>query len=133
LQSSTGLNIKNDAKLKWAEAMTNIERMTVRRHSYNPSRIRADRRMSLMPAEIGDGANIGVFDSISPEAVVKILRLQTPVVNYLNKLETTEFDIFKVRELTEENELVTVISYLLAKEKIFDTLPIVNEKFLGFI
>jgi len=29
--------------------------------------------------------------------------------------------------------MVTVICHLLAKERIFDTLPILNEKFLSFI
>lgn len=81
--------------------MTNIERMTVRRHSYNPSRIRPDRRMSLMPASMGgEGPSVGVFDSISPDAVIQILNLQPNVVSYLQKLETVEFDIFKVREMT---------------------------------
>ena len=37
----------------------------------------------------------------------------------MRKIESLEFDIFKIRTDTNENELVTVISYMLAKENSF--------------
>jgi hypothetical protein len=44
-----------------------------------------------------------------------------------------EFDIFKVRELTKSNEMVVTISYILAKENIFEALDISFETFQRFI
>jgi len=38
-----------------------------------------------------------------------------------------------VRESTKENELMTVVSHILAKEHLFDNLPINNEKFMNFV
>jgi len=65
--------------------------------------------------------------------VIQILGLDKETQNHLKLIESREFDIFKIREFTKDNELVAVISYLLAKEKVFDNLPVSNEKFLSFI
>ena len=51
----------------------------------------------------------------------------------LSKIEEYDFNIFNLKKHSNENELVTICSYVLAKEKIFDELPIVNEKYLPFI
>lgn len=63
----------------------------------------------------------------------QILNLDQMTVSHLRIIETVEFDIFKIKEYTKDNEMVTVISHLMAKEKIFDKVPILNEKFLEFI
>ena len=44
-----------------------------------------------------------------------------------------DFDIFKIRDMTSNNELVTVVSYILARENIFEDLPIDQRKFLPFL
>ena len=51
----------------------------------------------------------------------------------MEKVENYSFNIFELRDSTKQNELVTVTCHILAKEGIFDKLPIVNEKFLPFI
>jgi hypothetical protein len=42
----------------------------------------------------------------------------------LQKVDQVEFDIFSVRKTTLENELVTVITYLMFKEDLFKALNI---------
>jgi len=44
-----------------------------------------------------------------------------------------EFDIFSVRASTMENELVTVITYIMHKENLFSSLNIRIETFMRFI
>lgn len=51
----------------------------------------------------------------------------------MRKIETLEFDIFKIRTDTNENELVTVVSYMLAKENTFSKLNMNFEVFMKFI
>ena len=62
-----------------------------------------------------------------------MLNLSDKTISELNKILTFDFNIFNVRESTNDNEMVTVISHILAREGIFDQLPIQNEKFLTFI
>jgi hypothetical protein len=59
--------------------------------------------------------------------------LNDKTIGELNKIKSFDFNIFTLREATNENELVTVIFHMLAKEGIFDTLPISSAKFLLFI
>jgi len=54
-------------------------------------------------------------------------------LNELEKIESYTFNIFHLRENTKEDELVTLISYIWAKEKIFDTLPIDKQKLIPFM
>ena len=54
-------------------------------------------------------------------------------VDQLKKITSYDFDIFDLRTNTNENELITVVSHILAKESLFDMLPINNEKFMNFI
>jgi hypothetical protein len=48
-------------------------------------------------------------------------------------VETENFDIFAVSASTKNNELLTVTTYLLNKEKIFSALKIKVETYLAFI
>ena len=88
-----------------------------------------------MPASAngGNSANMKIYLSINTDAVEQILNLDPITITHLKKIETMDFDIFKIREQTKDNELVTIICHLMAKEEIFDSLPILNEKFLSFI
>ena len=67
------------------------------------------------------------------DAVEKMLKLSDTTIAELNKIMTFDFNIFNVRESTNGNEMVTVVSHILAREEIFDQLPIQNEKFLNFM
>jgi hypothetical protein len=48
-------------------------------------------------------------------------------------IDSHEFNIFEVKKHTKENELITVITYLLHKHHIFSNLKIRMETFLKFI
>jgi hypothetical protein len=63
-------------------------------------------------------------DKLNTDAVCKILQLSEPIIGEMNIIHTYDFDIFKVRDLTKNNELVTVVSYIMARESIFETLPV---------
>ena len=63
----------------------------------------------------------------------QILNLNEESKEELSEICSHDFDIFKLRQSTKENELVTVVCHILAREGIFDKLPIANEKFLMFI
>ena len=114
--------------------MTNSERISISKQQGKTNRNPIVRRMSLLPATSqGNAAAMKIFSSINTKAVEQILGLGPEVVDHLKLIETKEFDIFKIRELTKDNEMVVVISHILAKERIFDDLPIINEKFLSLI
>jgi hypothetical protein len=51
----------------------------------------------------------------------------------LDRIETPEFNIFNVREHTEEQELVTVATYLMHKNNIMNNLKIPYEVFTKFM
>lgn len=51
----------------------------------------------------------------------------------LTNIESLEFNIFKIQECTMSNELVTVSSYILAKENIFLSQKMPLEVFLNFM
>lgn len=48
-------------------------------------------------------------------------------------IDTQDFNIFKVRESTKENELITVTTVLFYKLMFFSKLAIPVEKFMGFV
>jgi len=85
-----------------------------------------------MPAQ-GDGSSMRIFPTINVDAVEQILGFDLATSTHLKLIETPDFDIFRIKEYTRDNEMVAVICHLMAKEKIFDNLPIINEKFLSFI
>jgi hypothetical protein len=97
-----------------------------------PRKTASYRRMSLVPVTSHSEA-IKIFQTINESAVEQILNLDEMTVSHLRVIETVDFNIFKIKEYTRDNEMVVIISHLLAKEKIFDNLPIQNEKFLEFI
>ena len=74
-----------------------------------------------------------VDEVINPAAIEQILDLNEKTVDQLKKITSYDFDIFDLRANTNENELITVVSHILAKESLFDMLPINNEKFMNFI
>lgn len=63
----------------------------------------------------------------------QILGLNDSTKFELTLIDQYTFNIFQIRDSTKNNELVTVISTILAKERIFDKIPIVNEKFIPFM
>ena len=61
------------------------------------------------------------------------MNLSEELKDELTKVSSLEFDIFKVRELTKSNEMVCTISYILAKENIFEDLDMSFDNFQRFI
>ena len=73
------------------------------------------------------------FNQLNEKAVESILNISEDTKEQLKNIDDLKFDIFKVQETTNQNELVTVVTMIFAKEKLFDKLPIRNDKFLNFI
>lgn len=48
-----------------------------------------------------------------------LLHLNNETHEMLNIISTTDFNIFKIRETTKENELLTSLTFLLHKHKCF--------------
>lgn len=65
--------------------------------------------------------------------ITDLLQISPHTQAQLDRVEQLEFDIFAVRKSTLENELVTVITYILHKERLFETLNIRLDSFLRFI
>jgi len=57
--------------------------------------------------------------SIIQKPIDEILQLGDTTKQELKKVELIEFDIFAVRKSTMENELVTVITFMMHREKLF--------------
>ena len=51
----------------------------------------------------------------------------------LGKIDSYTFNIFQVREQTNENELVALVSYIWAKENILEILPIDKQKLIPML
>jgi hypothetical protein len=51
----------------------------------------------------------------------------------LKKIDYLEFNIFKIKDETENNELVTVTSLILAKEGIFEKVQLQLDTYMMFM
>jgi hypothetical protein len=78
------------------------------------------------PAAIGMTVGTVTYDDqaikgavVNTSAIENILKIKGEVRNELKKIEQLDFNIFYVEHETMGNELVTVASYILAKEGIF--------------
>jgi hypothetical protein len=60
-----------------------------------------------------DGIGVG----LALKFIEKSYNVNAEASSELNKCDTFEFDVFKVRELTNGNELAIVLSYILTKRK----------------
>lgn len=124
--------------LLWAQTFTNVSGDILnkgRSQTMNSPAARTTlaRRGSLLTKEMQIKLKISNFKEIDIEAVNQILNLSEKTKGLLSAIKTYSYNIFAVKEATNDNELVTTVSYILAHENIFDTLPIINEKFLSFI
>jgi hypothetical protein len=61
------------------------------------------------------------------------LKFNPVVKNEMQKIDELEFNIFKVQEFTQNNELVSTAAYILAKHDIFSNINCSFEVFLNFI
>lgn len=61
------------------------------------------------------------------------LNLNDDAKRELEKIEKLDFNIFDLRNYTQENELVTVVNYILARENIFQKLQIPYKILNNFI
>lgn len=92
----------------------------------------SNKRMSLIKAGDMKGLNLK-SDKLDTESVSKILKLNDESKEELKLVDTYDFNIFNLREFTKDNELATTVCYIMAKEELFETLPIENHKFLPFM
>lgn len=65
--------------------------------------------------------------------VEALLNLSGQTKAELGDIKKLDFNVFAVRESTNNNELVTVISYILAQQGIFQELTIVYKVFQNFM
>lgn len=72
-------------------------------------------------------------DKLDALAVSEMLQLNKESIEQLDLIETYDFNIFKMQQHTKNNELATVVCHILAKEDLFDILPIETHKFLPFM
>ena len=71
-----------------------------------------------------DKPKIVLPDKVDVKVIENVLKLNKLSLNELSKLESYTFNIFTLKEQTNNNELVTLVSYIWAKENIMETLPI---------
>ena len=95
-------------------------------------------KVSLNSGGIGliasySGDQIILPDFVDIKAIADTLNLTQASINELEKVESYNFNIFNLRESTKENELVTIVSHIMAKEKVFEKLPIEKQKFIPFM
>ena len=73
------------------------------------------------------------YSHINVDGVERVLGVNERVREEMRgKVAELEFNIFRVGELTEGNELVTVTCYILAKEHLFQKLSLSLETYLSF-
>lgn len=91
------------------------------------------RHRSLLPYDELKELKLAYCDHRDPELIVKILNLNQETQDELEKIESFNFNVFTIREQTNENEMVTIFSHLMAKESLFEKLPLDTEKFLPLV
>ena len=65
--------------------------------------------------------------------IENLLKFESETKAMMEICHTADFDIFSVRKSTKENELITAVTYILHKHKIFQSLKINFETFMMFI
>lgn len=70
---------------------------------------------------------------ITTDFIVNALAINQAAREELTLIDQLSFNIFKVQEMTLQNELVTVTSYILAKQSIFSKMNIPYDIFLTFM
>ena len=126
--------------MQWAKEMTKIDtqnRKSVNNTSFKFNQMEkmgsgSNKRMSLIKAGDMKGLNLK-SDKLDTESVSKISKLNDESKEELKLVDTYDFNIFNLREFTKDNELATTVCYIMAKEELFETLPIENHKFLPFM
>jgi len=70
---------------------------------------------------------------VDQDAVYRLLQLDEAARSELDNIDSFNFNIFHVRESTQQEELVAIVTTILAREKIFDELPLEKDKFIPCI
>lgn len=70
---------------------------------------------------------------ITPSFIENVLNINPQGKDELRKIDLLEYNIFKMQDLTLNNELVVTTSYILAKQNIFQKLNLSFEVFLTFM
>ena len=72
-------------------------------------------------------------DKVDISVIEDVLKLNKATMVELGKIDSYTFNIFQVREQTNENELVALVSYIWAKENILEILPIDKQKLIPML
>ena len=65
--------------------------------------------------------------------VTKMLQLSDEAIAEVHKVDEYKFDIFKLREYTGHNELVTILPYILSKRGLLGVSALDFNKLMNFI
>ena len=65
--------------------------------------------------------------------VTKMLQLNDQAIDELHKIDQWDFDIFKLRKTTQNNELVTILPYILSKRGLLGVTALDFNKLMNFI
>lgn len=71
--------------------------------------------------------------SLSSKIVTEMLKLSSEALGELQKVDRIDFDIFKLRDATNNNELVTVVMYLLSHNGLLNSSVLDFERLLAYI
>ena len=58
-------------------------------------------------------------DQAAELPIENLININTETRNMLDMIQTLDFDIFSIRNSTKENELITVITYIMHKHRLF--------------
>lgn len=70
---------------------------------------------------------------ITTEMMAKLLALNERAKLELDRIESYSFNIFTMKRDADKCELTAIVSHILAKERIFEELPIASQNYLAFI
>ncbi|CDW90418.1 3 5-cyclic nucleotide phosphodiesterase family protein [Stylonychia lemnae] len=91
------------------------------------------RRMSKSPTIGGLNHWDDSKFQITNDKIDEMLVLNEQAKAELENLQKLEFNIFKIQDYTQQNELITVTSYILAQQNIFQTIQLQYKTFRNFI
>lgn len=77
--------------------------------------------------------HLGETEKITTVMVEKQLHLNDTACEELDKVDQLYFNVFRLQEATNENELITVASYILAKHNVFNKINLNFDTFMNFI
>jgi len=71
---------------------------------------------------------------ITPEYLLNFFQIKNSVLTEMltRHIKSIDFDVFQVRDLTNQHELTTTIAFILSQEDIFNQVPLRFDTFVRF-